>query len=248
MVIRYSPDPESYFSLIDFAMRSNARDISYRCERPWASRTAQPELFGCMEPNPLYAADEVRLYASPDRALELRSDLARLAPFSEQDLLFAFLSELPIEPAIIEYSRIALSGDIERAHDETDDIVRTVLTAARRVSKEIHAFQGLLRFAETRSGVFEAIFEPDADVVFALFPFFKARFGSTRFRIIDIARSRCAGEPVEQEGPPPPDEWKSLWKVFYDSTENPSRLNPKVRLQHMPRRYWKYLPEVNDEA
>jgi probable DNA metabolism protein len=248
MVVSYSPDPESYFSLIDFFLRTEARDISYHCERPWKNRISQPDLFGCAEPDPRYDASDIRVLARSDRAIELRSDLARLAPCSEQDLLYAFLSEEPIEGRIMEYARLALAGDIERIHDETDETVRTVLATARRVNKEIHAFQGILRFSETPSGVFEAFFEPDADIVLALYPFFKARFGSTRFRIIDAIRSRCVGEPRETEKPPEYDEWKSLWKVFYKSTENPLRFNPKLRLQHMPRRYWKYLPEVNDEG
>jgi uracil-DNA glycosylase len=39
---------------------------------------------------------------------------------------------------------------------------------------------------------------------------------------------------------------EALWRTYYASTFNPARLNAKVMQQHMPRRYWKNLPEAQD--
>jgi probable DNA metabolism protein len=250
MLIRYSPDPDSYFTLIDYCLRIDARDIDFRCERPWTTVLKQTDLFSCAEPDALFATADVRLLPHPNKAQELRSTLARTAPFSEQDILFAFLSVEAIEACIVDFARIALSGDMDRLCDENDEVVRTVLRAARRVRKEIHAFQGLLRFTERTSGLLEARFEPDNDICGMLFPFFEARFGSIPFLIVDMIRSKQAGSNAigEKEELAVDDEWKSLWRVFYASTENQQRLNPKLRLQHAPKRYWKYLPELNDES
>jgi probable DNA metabolism protein len=250
MVIRYSPDPDSYFTLIYYCLNLDARNFEFLCKRPWKSVSKQADLFSCAEPDAPFASVDIRLLPHPEKAQELRFALARSAPFSEQDILFAFLSEEAVEACIVEYARIALSGNMDRLCDETDEVVRTVIRAARRVRKEIHAFQGLLRFTERPTGLLEARFEPDNDICGMLYPFFEARFGSIPFLIVDMIRSKQTGSNTigEKEEIPGDDEWKSLWRVFYASTENQQRFNPKLRLQHAPKRYWKYLPELNDGA
>jgi probable DNA metabolism protein len=37
---------------------------------------------------------------------------------------------------------------------------------------------------------------------------------------------------------------QQLWQTFYKSITITNRINPKLQAQFMPRRYWKYLPEV----
>ncbi|HSJ69893.1 MAG TPA: DUF4130 domain-containing protein, partial [Anditalea sp.] len=38
-------------------------------------------------------------------------------------------------------------------------------------------------------------------------------------------------------------EFQNLWKNYFKSTNIASRKNPKLHLQHVPKRYWKYLIE-----
>ena len=40
------------------------------------------------------------------------------------------------------------------------------------------------------------------------------------------------------------DEWEELWKHYHKTINNESRKNPGLQRQFMPKRYWKYLPEV----
>lgn len=40
------------------------------------------------------------------------------------------------------------------------------------------------------------------------------------------------------------DEWEELWKHYHKTINNESRKNPGLQRQLMPKRYWKYLPEV----
>ncbi|MES2689093.1 MAG: DUF4130 domain-containing protein, partial [Bacteroidota bacterium] len=40
------------------------------------------------------------------------------------------------------------------------------------------------------------------------------------------------------------EEWyRQLWAGYFKHTNIPSRKNIKLHLQHVPKRYWKYLPE-----
>ncbi|MGB1209996.1 MAG: DUF4130 domain-containing protein, partial [Lacinutrix venerupis] len=38
-------------------------------------------------------------------------------------------------------------------------------------------------------------------------------------------------------------EFQQLWKDYFKSTNIKSRKNMKLHIQHVPKRYWKYLSE-----
>ena len=37
--------------------------------------------------------------------------------------------------------------------------------------------------------------------------------------------------------------YQSLWQVYFNSVNIKARKNMKLHIQHMPKRYWKYLTE-----
>ena len=41
-------------------------------------------------------------------------------------------------------------------------------------------------------------------------------------------------------------DYQQLWKDYFKSVNIPERRNMKLHLQHVPRRYWKYLVEKGD--
>lgn len=246
MLIKYQPEKESYFTLLDYCLKAGLKRADFRCERPWTVEIRQMDLFACAETPAEYGTASIAIHSNKDAALAFISAMERAASGSSEEILFAFLSEEAIESSIIAFAEFAITGSRSILRDETDPDIRTVLRAARRVRKEIHAFQGILRFEETEPGFFEAKFEPDADIAAALLPFFEARFGVLPFRIIDMKRGRIVGaqKPAIRAARTENGECVDLWKTFYASTENPQRFNPKLRLQHIPKRYWKYIPEL----
>ena len=42
-------------------------------------------------------------------------------------------------------------------------------------------------------------------------------------------------------------DYQVLWKSYFDSVNIPERKNMKLHLQHVPRRYWKYLSEKREQ-
>jgi hypothetical protein len=44
------------------------------------------------------------------------------------------------------------------------------------------------------------------------------------------------------------DEETELWKLYFKAAENPARRNPDLQRRLMPRRYWRYLPEMGGQA
>jgi len=188
------------------------------------------------------------------------------------DLIFhAWMSELPIETEIIAFGRIALAaaqacGEQKRkaaenaASDRGNESVRVVLAAVSKAQFEVHRMRGLLRFSPDSNGTYAAFCEPDHLILPALGEYFSSRFGETPWVIVDVKRRLCLsrrlGEKVKliaiktaedisaSGGVFCNDEWEELWRHYHRTVNNESRKNLRLQRQLMPKRYWKYLPEM----
>jgi len=186
--------------------------------------------------------------------------------FNAFDLfLHAWLSELPVEKETISFGRRVLSSAegaavgeqkslAERAAaDCGDSDTLAVLDAAYKVQFEIHRMMGFLRFFP-QDEIYTARCAPDHFVLPALERHFSARFGETSWAIIDEKRELCLSRT-----PPLPakivretennqgaggDGWEELWRHYHSTINNEQRKNPALQRQFMPKRYWKYLPEM----
>jgi probable DNA metabolism protein len=186
--------------------------------------------------------------------------------FNAFDLfLHAWLSELPVEKETIRFGRRVLSAAegaavgeqkslAERAAaDRGDSDTLAVLAAAYKVQLEVDRMRGLLRFFPC-DGVYAARCAPDHFVLPALERHFSARFGETSWAIIDEKRELCLSrmppEPAKlvREGAKAQgaggDGWEELWRHYHSTINNEERKNPGLQRQFMPKRYWKYLPEM----
>ncbi|MDR0453151.1 MAG: TIGR03915 family putative DNA repair protein [Treponema sp.] len=149
------------------------------------------------------------------------------------------------------------------AGDRADSDTRTVLEAAAKVTREIDRLRGLLRFCPDRAGMYVARCAPDHFVLPALAGHFETRFGGTPWAVIDEKRGlvlaefpgerpRLAGPRAFAEAAALPGEtargepgrWEELWRTYHRSVSNKDRENPGLQRQFMPKRYWKYLTEM----
>ena len=152
-------------------------------------------------------------------------------------------------------------SEVEKAaFDRGDPVVRTVLDAAYKVDREIHRLMGLLRFKPRSDGIWLAYCAPDNFILPVFAEHFTARFGEAPWAIIDEkrelalvrlqAKSPCLGIlssfPFLFNREHTQDNWEELWRSYHRSINIQNRRNPALQLQFMPRRYWKYLPELNN--
>ena len=196
--------------------------------------------------------------------------LYELSAYAFDIFIHAWMSEHPIETQLLSFSRRVIAAgkntggdqkqrrrEAERtANDRGDDDTRIVHEAAYKAGHEIHRIMGLLRFSPDEAGTFIAYCEPDHFIIPALAEYFTARFAETAWLIIDKKRklflSRKPGETARLALSPPDfvrqaenqDEWEELWKHYHKTINNESRNNAGLQRQLMPKRYWKYLPEV----
>lgn len=123
----------------------------------------------------------------------------------------------------------------------------------QQVLREVHAYNGLLRFNEYEDILF-AKFTPENDILNYVYEHFKGRLKKERFIIADIKRGKAVlyngvrGEFFDFEESSDfniEDEYVNLWRDFYNSICIKERKNEKLRSSNMPKKYWKYLPEMN---
>ncbi len=101
------------------------------------------------------------------------------------------------------------------------------------------------------SAWFVAWFEPSHHIVEAVAPFFTRRFTAMRWAILTPERSASwdgrtlsFGPGAHRSDAPDGDALEALWRSYYASIFNPARLKLAAMQGHMPKKYWKNLPEA----
>lgn len=135
----------------------------------------------------------------------------------------------------------------------------------KSVNREKHRMKAFIRFQETGDGIFYAPIEPDYNVLPLISSFFKNRYADQKWIIYDLKRKYGLFYDLEKVEEIifdyVPEVKKSnvhlpsdvlndkeelyalLWNDYFKSTNIPARKNMKLHIQHVPKRYWKYLTE-----
>jgi probable DNA metabolism protein len=208
-----------------------------------------------------------------DEAVEARRDDARAEAlwrrleqrFGEErtrNCLEAFCSDFEgRETALAAVIARAVSAGPAVLDDLNDPEVLLVAKAARRAGAQAHLISGLVRFAELADGSWYAPIEPDCDVLPLLAEHFAARYADMAFAIHDRRRGKalvhkpgtaCAivegfGLAGGEAGPalsPRELELREGWRGYFTSISIAQRENRKLQSSHMPKKYWRFLPEM----
>jgi probable DNA metabolism protein len=170
----------------------------------------------------------------------------------------AFLADTgALESHLYEFIRLTLARNRCLTAWHANDAVRAVSRIVRDVGGEIHRFQGLLRFVKLRDGVLYAAFEPDHNVIMPVARHFTRRLRKETWVIHDRRRETAlawngrklltaAGIPAKLDTLPDKDEktYQEMWRLFTNRVAITERENPVLQRRFMPRRYWRYLPEM----
>lgn len=249
MVLVYDGSPSGFLCLLGVAVK----------ERLAVEATRR---VGEAHSGSLFCAER-EVATDAERAAEVAAGLeGRLGQAFLTQLGGALLSEEEgIELDLLQLTRRALRegpGLLRKLHDP---LVHRVERASLRTARERHRLLGLLRFTRLADGSYLARIAPTANVVPLLGGHFSKRLAGQRWLIVDeLRRVGIFGEGrdwqlVEQvelpaELPPHTEEAEivALWKRFYADISNPVRHNPGLRRQFMPKKYWRYLTELQPDA
>lgn len=124
----------------------------------------------------------------------------------------------------------------------------------KNVRGEVHNYKGFIRLREIQNGYLFGELEPINDVLPLLVSHFKARLPREKWILYDRKRGYCVRHidgdigffelndlhEVESDREV---FYREAWIEFYDAVSIDARRNTKCMTNHMPKRYWRYLPE-----
>ena len=156
------------------------------------------------------------------------------------DVLYGLLWRLAREPELM---KIASDPEVRR--------LEAMEKAVRRDIHKMRAFVRFRRIEEEDGERYVAWFEPSHFILERNAEFFMRRFAGMRWSILTpYASAEWDGETLRFGGGaartdlPRDDDTEELWKTYFKSIFNPSRLKVKAMQAEMPKRYWRNLPEA----
>ena len=188
----------------------------------------------------------------------------KITPFAVRNLYKAFLSEINgIEIVLLRYIQYVISSvdSVERNYGNAD--VLLINQTAKKVDREKHRMKAFIRFQKTKDELYYAIIQPDFNVLPLIEKHFRERYADQRWLIYDVRRKyglyyslqtveevqinfaeNISDKPALQTIQDEKEElYQSLWQTYFDSVNIKARKNMKLHIQHVPRRYWRYLVE-----
>lgn len=184
---------------------------------------------------------------------------------NRQMLFYAFLSEeAGIEMKIYRFVQRLFSESINIETDYGDADVLYITQTSQKVKKEAMRILQFVRFQHTKDGLYFCGIEPRYDVLPMTVEHFQKRYADQAWLLYDLKRNYGIlhkngkmeeveisnkefnsmtgklNEDVLEEGQ---EFYQKLWKSYYTNINIKERKNLRLQRQHMPRRFWKYLPE-----
>jgi probable DNA metabolism protein len=208
------------------------------------------------EPAPSLFAAPLAVATNSGHARRVERGIASRAGEDAVERLYrAFLSEEEgVERVIYAYIQAVVKHGGRAAENLLLEPVTEVARLAKRTGREVHRMHAFVRFEEQEDGSFAATVEPDCDVLPLIGEHFRRRFPTMRWRIDDLRRGYAlvheGGElhlaPLARQpgaGAVHEERFQDLWRTYFSAVNIPERANPRLHLQHLPRRYWRHLTE-----
>lgn len=232
----------------------------------------QPELFGYSINEQIVLAEEVVIVTDEAKAERVWTALTRkIGSSSSRRVYFAYLSEQAQSfQHIFDFACYVFDHQHNVADNYGHPAVLGLSQIAKSVSREKHRMEAFVRFKKTAEDIFFAVIDPDFNVLPLIAPHFKGRYADQRWLIYDekrryglfydlsnvhevqlsnnnnksmIEQAQLTDTSITLDAQEA--LYDQLWKDYFKSTNIVERRNIKLHLQHVPKRYWKYLTEKN---
>lgn len=217
---------------------------------------------------PLFVDEQYHVVTEKEKSDRVWKALQKkLSKFAQNMMLSVWLSELPGTTMLLfRYIRKNIDHPKGIEMNFGDDDVLRVKDIAQKVGDDARKLIQFIRFQETADGIWFAPVSPRYDVLSLIVPHFKSRYAGQPWIIYDTGRNnglyydtrtvqqitfsqkdlaelksgRLGDEKLSDEEA----FFQQLWKEYFQSITIKERINLKLQRQHMPKRYWKYLSEI----
>ena len=177
-----------------------------------------------------------------------------------------FLTEQPgTERLILHYLRRQFASKMDVRKDASDEKIRALQRLHQQMGREEHRMHAFVRFQETPDGMFVGLINPDFNCLPLLGEHFGSRYPAMDWLIYDTTRhyglhwdpttkkaeyitlTTSANSNLRQLSADmlstTETDYQEAWKAYFKAVDIPERRNMQLHIQHVPRRYWKYLTE-----
>lgn len=179
-------------------------------------------------------------------------------------LLKVFLSE---DPALEHLILAAIQQSVRHPSENilqnyANNDILNISKIAKSVDREKHRMTAFVRFEKMQDGVFFAKIDPDFNVLPLIQKHFQDRYQDQKWMIYDLRRhygilydlencdffypeEKLDLKNYQQQFHEEENNYQKLWQRYFTKTNIVERKNLKLHIQHVPKRYWKYLTEKN---
>jgi probable DNA metabolism protein len=188
----------------------------------------------------------------------------KVSPDKLQHFFSCYLSELPAEEDnMVGYLRYVLGKQDTTPVDERNFYITHAGELAKKVGREKHRIESLVSFQLTKNNIYYAVVSPEYNVLPLITSHFKEHYPDQywliydkrrRFGIyynlqqVDTIRLQFNGNYEERyhhtgnTWEPEEAFYQQIWKACNEGLPVGTGVNQRLQMQHMPRRYWKYIP------
>jgi probable DNA metabolism protein len=171
---------------------------------------------------------------------------------------FFLAEEKNTEMLLLQFMQQAFASSITIENDYSNSLILHIKDTVKKVFREKHRMEAFVRFQLTKDGLYYAVVEPDFNVLPLIAKHFKERYADQRWLIFDSYRrygiyynlheveevqvnfnANATADIIAEDEP----LYQQLWQTYFKSVNIAARKNTKLHIQHMPKRYWKYLVE-----
>lgn len=181
-----------------------------------------------------------------------------------RSLIYSFLSEkTDVEDVLFDVINYAVEHpEKDILKDFSNANVLQISKLTKSVGREKHRMEAFIRFELLKDGIYFAKIDPDFDVLTLIIKHFKNRYQDQKWIIYDLRRKYGVYYDLEKAEIITLDfdikkleeksnsvfsdseiEYQKLWWEYFEHTTIKERKNTKLHVQHVPKRYWKYLTE-----
>ncbi|MEO5945117.1 MAG: TIGR03915 family putative DNA repair protein [Ferruginibacter sp.] len=188
----------------------------------------------------------------------------KLTPNTFSQLYKTFLSEQKdIENVIYRYIVYVLASKQAVENNYAHPDVLMLQQTSRKVQREKHRMEAFVRFQLTKDNLYYCLIQPDFNVLPLISNHFEKRYADQRWLIYDSRRKYGLYYDLEKVSEvslnfetdlnnaaaiknicdESEELYQQLWQQYFSSVNIAARKNMKLHIQHMPKRYWRYLTE-----
>jgi probable DNA metabolism protein len=188
----------------------------------------------------------------------------KLTPNAVSQLYKTFLSEEKgIENAIYRYIVYVLASKQPVENNFSHPDVLKLQQTSRKVHREKHRMEAFVRFELSKDGLYYCLVQPDFNVLPLISNHFEKRYADQRWLIYDSCRNYGlyynldTVEEVQMQFSENLNDkssintiidekeelYQRLWQQYFSSVNIAARKNTKLHIQHVPKRYWRWLTE-----